>query len=166
MLPVGRQPAAPAPSNDVGTRFISLYRTPPTGEVSLADLEDAATARMAYFLAIERAPLNPKEDYEMTPALAKASKEQENQCFLRLRDEEDFRRDLISHYAMRLAFARPHDRPWLIKYEEQLLFHCLGSFCAEAASRPGWPPSYEKSASRLPSSTNRNFSQSALISRS
>lgn len=91
--------------------FLSFYRLPPTGEVTLDQFEGAALDRLSILQSLE--DLFSKKNGK-DRAIEHITKLFPLSC------EDDVRRDTISHYSMRLAFARPKDRSWLLKQETAL----------------------------------------------
>lgn len=112
---------------DYGPRFLSFYQDPPQGEVTLDQLEGAALDRMTLLQRIEQFPPKFKHDsVELHPNLTTALNA------LPLKDEDGRFRDTVSHYALRLAYARPQDREWFMKQESTLLHIRLSVFESKA----------------------------------
>lgn len=48
--------------------------------------------------------------------------------YLRLQTEEDIKKDIVSHFVLRLAYCKSGDRKWFIRNEEALLqYVCFDS---------------------------------------
>jgi len=112
-----------APEADPFQNLLSLYTNPPTGEMTLEEFENAAVDRMTVLKEIDAASRqqgglsNPTHLERVKEALAQ---------YLPLLDHgksrhETIRKDVISHFALRLAFSHGGDKEWWIKLEQTLL---------------------------------------------
>lgn len=88
--------------------FLTLYQQPPHGELTLDQFEGAALDRLRVLQTLE---------VQGMKAEGRAKVEAQLQELFPLKSEADLYRDTVAHYAMRLAYARPQDRPWLLKHE-------------------------------------------------
>lgn len=100
---------------------LSFYVTPPTDEVTIAEFEGWALDRLQVLKAIETAGLRRNEDPKLLQATVNkylplsASGTESKDAFLQRK------KDNVSHFILRLAFARTEDlRAWFMRMEEKL----------------------------------------------
>lgn len=95
---------------------LSMYNTPPDQSVSLEEFEQFAFDRLQVLRTIHRATEAGQRGEELRGTIRKALEQH-----LPLRTKEDQRKDIISHYVLRLAFCRKQDdRNWLCQQETAL----------------------------------------------
>eukprot|EP00879_Flechtneria_rotunda_P033320 GHRR01036889.1.p1 GENE.GHRR01036889.1~~GHRR01036889.1.p1 ORF type:complete len:140 (+),score=33.38 GHRR01036889.1:519-938(+) len=96
---------------------LTMYKDKPTGEISLEEFEQYALDRLRVLKAIEEAKLRSKSD-DVIQADVKLLVNKHLQCSSR---QESYRKDLISHHILRLAYCRTADlRGWLLQHEALL----------------------------------------------
>jgi DNA primase large subunit len=95
---------------------LSMYKIPPTDSITLPEFERFACDRMKVLRQIEtlrnRGLKGKKFREALRDYLAK---------YLPLRNAEDIRKDVISHFILRLAHCRPKDRAFFLTQERFLL---------------------------------------------
>jgi len=108
------------------SRLISLYGDIPQEEISLDDFESFALDRLKLLRVLESHKQieaidgkAPKQDLKVLEAkLMPLSKHGENESQIK----ENQRKDIISHFILRLAYCRTEDyRKWFLEREVQLL---------------------------------------------
>jgi hypothetical protein len=100
---------------------ISLYRYPPTEEVTLEEFENFANDRIIVLREIDAAQ---KQGWTKPGVQERLKETIEKYLPLRLHGTnrlERVRKDVISHFALRLAYARNGDKDWWVRMEEALL---------------------------------------------
>ncbi|WIA35478.1 hypothetical protein OEZ86_003910 [Tetradesmus obliquus] len=97
---------------------LSMYKEVPTGEISLEEFEEYALDRLRVLKAIEEAKLRSKsEDTIQADVETLLKKHMQGSS-----RQQTYRKDVLSHHILRLAYCRTADlRSWLLA-QEALLF--------------------------------------------
>jgi DNA primase large subunit len=122
---VDRLPGAETASVEF-SRLVTFYRDPPQEELSLDEFEQFAIDRLCLLRSIEQAQIRCTEEAELTKkidqALNKYMPWKANSSTL----AADQRKDVASHFILRLAYCRTEDlRRWLRDTETTLFKHKL-----------------------------------------
>lgn len=95
---------------------LNLYTVPPRGSVDLEQFKDWAVLRYKVLSKLEDFSLTKKDEKELEVAVRSAERE------IAINTAEDFRRDHVSHYILRLAYCENEEmRKWFLKQECMLL---------------------------------------------
>eukprot|EP01125_Pyxidicula_operculata_P020534 TRINITY_DN7608_c0_g1_i1.p1 TRINITY_DN7608_c0_g1~~TRINITY_DN7608_c0_g1_i1.p1 ORF type:complete len:466 (-),score=86.95 TRINITY_DN7608_c0_g1_i1:189-1586(-) len=102
---------------------ISFYNTPPTENISLEEFESFAIDRLKVLKEIDNLKLRGCKSEEflnrMSVVLTKylyIPRSENDPSFY-----ESVRKDVVSHFTLRLAYCKPNDRQWFISQERELL---------------------------------------------
>lgn len=99
---------------------LNWYTTPPSEEISIEDFETFALDRLQVLRALEAALIRNKTPEETVQIYHRVSNQHQLSFNIlsALNKEQILRKDLVSHYILRLAFCRSEDlRRWFVKYE-------------------------------------------------
>eukprot|EP01116_Phalansterium_solitarium_P005100 TRINITY_DN1640_c0_g2_i6.p1 TRINITY_DN1640_c0_g2~~TRINITY_DN1640_c0_g2_i6.p1 ORF type:complete len:487 (-),score=145.77 TRINITY_DN1640_c0_g2_i6:138-1550(-) len=118
---------------------LSFYNVPPIEEISVDDFESMALDRIKVLKEIDNAKirgLKPDEyNHRMEEVCAKhlplPTETDEQLEYFRDKNIRQIRKDVISHFILRLAYCRPADRNWFLKQEVALLKHRLRHYKTE-----------------------------------
>ncbi|PRP88219.1 hypothetical protein PROFUN_04042 [Planoprotostelium fungivorum] len=99
-----------------GKSWISNYQIPPTDDLSIDDFQQWGLNRIRVLKHIDECRINGISGDDLNRKL----RAMENQ-FLPLTNEEEQKRDIVSHWTLRLAYCRPADRNWFVTQEGALL---------------------------------------------
>lgn len=112
-----------APEKDPFQNLLSLYTNAPTGEMTLEEFENAAVDRMTVLKEIDTVSRQPGG--LNNPVYLEKIKDALSQYLPLISHgtarQETIRKDVLSHYALRLAFSHSGDKEWWIKQEQSLL---------------------------------------------
>ena len=112
-------------SNDAAYRkTLSFYGIPPTEEVSLDEFEMFGRDRLRLLQEIYNAKVSGLTGKDLSNTIANAC---EKYLPLRRHHPEDVRKDVASHFILRLAFCQKTHRTWFLNQEGALLRHRLRS---------------------------------------
>jgi len=114
---------------------LSFYQTPPDQEIELDDLEDYAIARLQVLRRIDVLRAQGITGDKFISGVVKA----DNKYLFPVNSKtyiEDRKRDLISHYVLRMAYCKTEElRRWLLANESQLFSIRLGNTKASDVDR-------------------------------
>jgi DNA primase large subunit len=107
-------------------KILSLYRAPPTTEITLDEFEDFALERLCLLRGIEQEKTRGFTGSELNERITKL---QNKHMPLKAPvtkgeggNEEFFRKDVVSHFILRLAYCRTEElRRWFLEQECNLL---------------------------------------------
>eukprot|EP01113_Clastostelium_recurvatum_P030918 TRINITY_DN3809_c0_g1_i5.p1 TRINITY_DN3809_c0_g1~~TRINITY_DN3809_c0_g1_i5.p1 ORF type:complete len:289 (-),score=35.15 TRINITY_DN3809_c0_g1_i5:123-989(-) len=101
---------------------VSFYKIPPTENVTIEEFEGWAIDRLQVLREIDNAKMKGLKPDEINERLNKVVAK-----YLPLREgnEQDIRKDVVSHFVLRMAYCNPADRKWFITQERSLLDHRL-----------------------------------------
>ncbi|KAI9138307.1 eukaryotic and archaeal DNA primase, large subunit-domain-containing protein [Paraphysoderma sedebokerense] len=123
---VKRKSNAPTvPLNSVYPHRLNLYHIPPNGDVSIEEFESFALDRLQVLKAIETAQIRNKSEEELTVALQPILSKYlplngggDERITRVIELDRQRRKDHISHFILRLAYARSEDlRNWFLRQE-------------------------------------------------
>ncbi|VDN55338.1 unnamed protein product [Dracunculus medinensis] len=107
-----------APKTDADDMNLQMYIEPPTEDITLVEFEEMALHRLKVLKKIEEL-----RDFKIMLSLQELSKLMPLACGLCPHEKlvEERKRDLISHFILRLAFCKtPEQTKWFIQHEIEL----------------------------------------------
>lgn len=96
----------------------SFYLVPPTEEVTIEEFEQCSMDRLRVLKELDAMRAQGLKGSELENRLDELLRKH-----LPLHTQEGIRRDVISHFALRLAYCKPNDRKWFTDQEVALLGH-------------------------------------------
>ncbi|GBF91520.1 DNA primase large subunit-like [Raphidocelis subcapitata] len=117
------KPEPPSPGTALGTTGfyeLSMYKEPPAGEVALEEFEKIALDRLRILKSLEESKLRSKSDEVIQDEIKALLTKHKLRGSGAARVEAE-RRDVISHFILRLAYCRSADlRSWYLGQEAAL----------------------------------------------
>ncbi|KAJ9060588.1 DNA primase subunit pri2 [Entomophthora muscae] len=114
---------ASAVTNSSFSGELNWYTEAPCEEISIEEFETFALDRLQVLKALEAATIRNKTPEEMCEIFQRVSRDHLPLAKIssNLDNEPILRKDLLSHFILRLAFCRSDElRRWFIKYESLL----------------------------------------------